>query len=316
MQPNESAVSVAISPEPVDVKEVAQALAAPFEPREIKWKPQAVSGNRALAVAFVDARVIQDRLDEVLGVMGWQDSYECLPDGAVVCRLKIRLGSEWITKMDVGGQSEQPDEGDRRKAAFSDALKRAAVKFGIGRYLYRLPAQWCDYDPQKRQFTRTPTLPPSALPKPSSAVRERGRAPGVAPRADSAAGSANGAPPAQPAEPAERKEPARKRGASAQSAQPAQAGAEAPREGAKGGRGIPANGEELQRRLYEKDQRLAREGACKPGELVKHVVDAGVKAGYERDLTSWGKEAIQLAIEETKAFERAHQPAPPKKEVA
>jgi hypothetical protein len=41
--------------------------------------------------------------------------------------------------MDVGGPSEQPDEGDRVKAAFSDALKRAAVKFGIGRYLYRLP---------------------------------------------------------------------------------------------------------------------------------------------------------------------------------
>jgi hypothetical protein len=121
-----------VSPE-VDVNAIAQALAMPFDPAEVKFKPQTVSGNRALAVAFVDARVIQDRLDEVLGVMGWQDSYECLPDGAVVCRLRIRLGAEWITKEDVGGQSEQPDEGDRRKAAFSDALKRAAVKFGIGR---------------------------------------------------------------------------------------------------------------------------------------------------------------------------------------
>ena len=45
------------------------------------------------------------------------------------------------------------------KAAFSDALKRAAVKFGVGRYLYRLPAQWLDYDSQKRQFARPPTLP-------------------------------------------------------------------------------------------------------------------------------------------------------------
>ena len=44
--------------------------------------------------------------------------------------------------MDVGAPSEQPDGGDRLKAAFSDALKRAAVKFGIGRYLYRLPQQW------------------------------------------------------------------------------------------------------------------------------------------------------------------------------
>jgi len=44
------------------------------------------------------------------------------------------------------------------KAAFSDALKRAAVKFGIGRYLYRLPTTWCDYDPQKRQFRQLPQL--------------------------------------------------------------------------------------------------------------------------------------------------------------
>src|SRR5438094_5089004 len=67
--------------------------------------------------------------------------------------------------MDVGGQSEQPDEGDRRKAAFSDALKRAAVKFGIGRYLYRLPAQWVDYDPVKKQLAQLPQLPAFALPK-------------------------------------------------------------------------------------------------------------------------------------------------------
>src|SRR6266550_5404635 len=118
-------------------QEIMSKLAEPFSPREVKFKPAVVSGNRAMALAYVDARVIQDRLDEVLGVAGWQDEYDCLSDGSVVCRLRLRLGDEWITKMDVGGPSEQPDEGDRRKAAFSDALKRAAVKFGVGRYLYR-----------------------------------------------------------------------------------------------------------------------------------------------------------------------------------
>src|SRR5579884_4021841 len=147
-----------------------EALAAPFGAGEMRLRPGAVSGNRALALPYVGARGIQDRLDDVLGVTGWQDEYECLPEGSVVCRLRLRIGDEWITKMDVGGQSEQPDEGDRRKAAFSDALKRAAVKFGIGRYLYRLPAQWVDYDSHKRQFVRTPTLPPSALPKPKKAA--------------------------------------------------------------------------------------------------------------------------------------------------
>lgn len=154
----------------LDTARIAEALAAPFDGSEVKFKPQAVSGNRALALPYVDARVIQDRLDEVLGVMGWQDSYECLPDGAVVCRLRIRLGTEWITKEDVGGQSEQPDEGDRRKAAFSDALKRAAVKFGIGRYLYRQKPQWCDYDPQKRQFVTPPRLPGQATPRKAAPV--------------------------------------------------------------------------------------------------------------------------------------------------
>src|SRR5713226_5614167 len=102
-------------------EEVAAALAKPFDLTEVHFKPAAVNGNRALAIAYVDARAIQDRLDEVLGVDGWQDDYECLADGSVVCRLRLHLGSEWITKVDVGSPSEQPDSGDRLKAAFSDA---------------------------------------------------------------------------------------------------------------------------------------------------------------------------------------------------
>lgn len=250
----------------VDVNGIAQALAAPFEVTEVKFKPQAVSGNRALAVPFVDARVIQDRLDDVLGVMGWQDSYECLPDGAVVCRLRVRVGGEWITKEDVGGQSEQPDEGDRRKAAFSDALKRAAVKFGIGRYLYRCKPQWVDYDPQKRQILKAPTLP---VP-----VGETLKMP----------------------EPADKK-PAKPKVVAA----PA-------------GRGKPANGAELHKRLAEKDARLVSEGLCKEGELIKFIVTAGEKAGYEKDLATWSGEAIDLAIEQTRAFEGQRRPA--KKDVA
>jgi hypothetical protein len=145
---------------------VARVLSAPFDPSEVKFKPAAVSGDRALALAYVDARVIQDRLDEVCGVAGWQDSYRVLPEGAVVCRLRLKIGDQWITKVDVGSPSGQPDNGDRTKAAFSDALKRAAVKFGIGRYLYRLPRVWCDYDPTRREFVRVPALPAWAVPPP------------------------------------------------------------------------------------------------------------------------------------------------------
>jgi hypothetical protein len=108
--------------------DVARRLAAPFDAAAVRWKPMKVRGNRALAAAHIDSRAVQDRLDEVLGVDGWQDDYQCLPDGSVVCRLRCRIGGEWLTKVDAGGPSEQPDGGDRLKAAFSDALKRAAVK--------------------------------------------------------------------------------------------------------------------------------------------------------------------------------------------
>jgi hypothetical protein len=163
-----------VAPAETDAEKIARRLAEPFDVREVKCKPMVVSGTRALGAFYVDARVIQDRLDDVLGVAGWSDEYESLPDGGVVCRLRCKFGDVWITKMDVGSTSEQPDEGDRRKAAFSDALKRAAVKFGVGRYLYRIPSQWCDYDPQKKQFVKAPQVPPSAM-KPRQAAVVAGR---------------------------------------------------------------------------------------------------------------------------------------------
>jgi hypothetical protein len=131
---------------------ISQALAAPFPTTIVKYKPLTVKNNRALALAYIDCRAVQDRLDEVVGVAGWMDDYQILDDGSVVCHLKVWLGDQWISKSDVGSPSEQPDGGDRLKAAFSDALKRAAVKFGIGRYLYRLPNVWCDYDPVRKQI--------------------------------------------------------------------------------------------------------------------------------------------------------------------
>src|SRR5437763_13682771 len=147
---------------------ITAALAVPFEPRDVKYKPQMVKNNRCLAMAYIDARLIQDRLDNVLGPENWEDAYDLLPDGSVMCRLRLKLGDQWITKIDVGSPSEQPDSGDRLKAAFSDALKRAAVKFGIGRYLYRLPAQWVDYDPVKKQIAQVPQMPAFAIPKSSA----------------------------------------------------------------------------------------------------------------------------------------------------
>jgi hypothetical protein len=150
-------------------QELMAALAEPFAADEIGWKPQAKSkdGTKALACAYIDARNVMDRLDAVVGPENWQDEFTPLGNGNVVCCLSLRVGGEWIHKSDVGGESDQKDTGDREKAAFSDALKRAAVKWGVGRYLYSLPSVWCEYDEQRKQFKGTPSLPSSALPKSS-----------------------------------------------------------------------------------------------------------------------------------------------------
>lgn len=146
-------------------QEIGAQLAEPFDPREVQFKPTVVKGNRALAMAYLNARCVMDRLDDVVGVAGWQDDYEITSDGSVICSLKVLIEGEWVRKTDVGSPSEQPDGGDRLKAAFSDALKRVAVKFGIGRYLYRLKAEWEDFDPNKKQFVNVPRLPDWAIPK-------------------------------------------------------------------------------------------------------------------------------------------------------
>lgn len=177
----------------VEVARICKELLDEFPENEIKLKPAKVSGNRCLALAYIDARLVLDRLDKVVGINNWRDEYTLLHGGEVECRLSLRIAGEWITKADVGGQSEQPDDGDKMKAAYSDALKRAAVKFGIGRFLYRRAQQWMDYDPVKKQIIRPGTgqQPPKPAPTPAVSASAReiatafdtagSRAEGVAP---------------------------------------------------------------------------------------------------------------------------------------
>jgi hypothetical protein len=144
---------------------IMERLKEPFAAESIQWRPGATKGNQALALAYVDARAVQDRLDDILGIGGWQTRITCLPDGCVACELSLLISGQWVVRSDVGGPSEQPDIGDKRKAAASDAIKRAAVRFGIGRYLYELEGLWVDYDPQRKRLVGKPKLPVWALPK-------------------------------------------------------------------------------------------------------------------------------------------------------
>jgi hypothetical protein len=78
-----------------------------------------------------------NRLDNVLGPENWWDEYSP-NENSVLCRLTIRLpDGTTLTKADAGGYAGMADSGDDDKSGYSDAFKRAAVKFGVARYLYR-----------------------------------------------------------------------------------------------------------------------------------------------------------------------------------
>lgn len=142
-----------------DGTELVTKLAAPFDPRRVKWRLQHKKGNRGLVLAYVDARDVMGRLDKVVGPANWQALYDHVTEHGVVCRLGIRIGGEWIWKANGAGDTKVEAE----KGALSDAFKRAAVLWGVARYLYRLKAQWVELD-QYGNF-RAPDLPDWAKPR-------------------------------------------------------------------------------------------------------------------------------------------------------
>jgi hypothetical protein len=107
------------------------ALAARFEKSEVKALN--VKGRQ---MQYITARTAMNRLDQVLGPENWWDEY--LPgEDSVRCQLTIRLpDGATLTKYDAGGYAGMQDQGDDDKSGYSDAFKRACVKFGVGRYLY------------------------------------------------------------------------------------------------------------------------------------------------------------------------------------
>jgi len=105
-------------------------LKLPFSKSELKWR----QGRGGMQLAYIDARCAMKRLDDVVGIDGWQDSYKSL-DGRTVCELSLKINGVWITKTDGAGDTNIEGE----KGGLSDAFKRAAVKFGVGRYLYYMP---------------------------------------------------------------------------------------------------------------------------------------------------------------------------------
>lgn len=170
-------------------KSITEQLAEPFDPFDIEWRVQSAGKTAqgklwAILIPYVTNRAIQERLDEVCSVDGWYNKYEYPTDKAILCgiAIKFREGSEdvWITKWD--GAEETAVEAV--KGGLSSAMKRAAVQWGIGRYLYRLesaivtpldkqPDNMADYimtqakieGKRTRIYFKRPKLPLWALPK-------------------------------------------------------------------------------------------------------------------------------------------------------
>lgn len=146
---------------------ITDQLKAPFDPQVIHWRcgPTTKDKSKGIALAYVDARDVLKRLDEVCG-----DLWQCRYPFAGCCEIGIKvpildkdneiIGSEWVWRSNGAGATDIEGE----KGQYSDAFKRAAVCWGIGRYLYYLPNVWVALDQYKNIIT-PPELPKWALPK-------------------------------------------------------------------------------------------------------------------------------------------------------
>lgn len=99
-----------------------------------KWRVQESKEHGANCVAYIDARQVMDTLDEVVGAENWQSKYES-HNNNLYCSIGIKIDGDWVWKTDCGSESNI----EKEKGEASDALKRAAVQWGIGRFLYNLP---------------------------------------------------------------------------------------------------------------------------------------------------------------------------------
>jgi len=122
-------------------------LRRPFTTSAVRWKVQTKAGrdNKALAIYYIDARLVAERLNLVVGAGNWWDEYRVLFENepgahfAAYFPVECRLTVMGVTKTDVGVYQKNVADDIALKGAYSDALKRAAVKFGIGAYLAFIP---------------------------------------------------------------------------------------------------------------------------------------------------------------------------------
>ncbi len=115
--------------------EIAKKLSAPLDISDIDFRAaqvRKVKNNKVMLtlLAYKDARVDMKRLDEVLGIFGWQRLHKEIK-GVVYCGISINGVEKW----DAGTESFS----EAQKGEASDSFKRAGFNWGIGRELYDFP---------------------------------------------------------------------------------------------------------------------------------------------------------------------------------
>ena len=153
-------------PPPMNASDLPR-LADPFPADDVEWKPGATTRDKTkgLAMAYLTSRAVQQRFDDVCGPADWRNEFAPGPDGGVLCGISVFVErengpSEWVTKWDGADNSQV----EAVKGGLSGATKRAAVQWGVGRYLYDLPATWVRLDDRGR-FAETPRIPREHLPQ-------------------------------------------------------------------------------------------------------------------------------------------------------
>jgi hypothetical protein len=112
-------------------------LSRPLDISDVDFRVQSINnGGYATILAYKDARVDMNRLDEVCGIGFWKRDFKEI-NGKLYCGVAIynKEISEWVWKWDVGTESMT----EATKGVASDAFKRACFNLGIGRELYDYP---------------------------------------------------------------------------------------------------------------------------------------------------------------------------------
>jgi hypothetical protein len=167
--------------ETMDCRQILEQLREPFPAEDIEWRVQRTYQRNgkwhAVVLAYVTSRAIMNRLDEVF-LTHWKNEF--LPwenDRGVKCRIWFKVGEEWYYREDGASLENNKEHIDPIKSAFSNALKRAAVQLGIGRYLYNLEEVHVELKERGQHYQKvqegnqtrylywdTPSLPSWALP--------------------------------------------------------------------------------------------------------------------------------------------------------